>query len=53
MTSTYYNILNIPSSASQDDIKKAYRKLSMELHPDRNKDDPSATSKFQALSKAL
>ena len=50
--STYYDILGIPTTASAEDIKKAYRKLSMDLHPDRNRGDPSATSKFQEVAMA-
>jgi len=50
--STYYDILGIPTTSSAEDIKKAYRKLSMELHPDRNKGDPLSTSKFQELATA-
>ncbi|XP_003702621.1 dnaJ heat shock protein family member shriveled [Megachile rotundata] len=48
----FYAILGIPSTASQHAIKKAYRKLAKELHPDKNKDDPNASQKFQDLSAA-
>ena len=50
--STYYDILGISPTASIDQIKKAYRKQSMENHPDRNRNDPSATSRFQEIAKA-
>ena len=48
----YYEILNINKKCSEDDIKKAYRKKSMETHPDRNPNDPEANSKFQEVSTA-
>lgn len=48
----FYAILGIPSTASQHAIKKAYRKLAKELHPDKNKDDPDASEKFQDLGAA-
>jgi curved DNA-binding protein CbpA len=48
---SYYQILGIEKNASQEDIKKAYRKLALENHPDKNK-DPGATQKFQEISKA-
>ena len=42
----YYQILQIKKNASPSDIKKAYRKLSLANHPDKNPDDPNAVSKF-------
>ena len=47
----YYEVLGVPKDASKDDIKKAYRKLAMEFHPDRNK-APEAEEKFKELSEA-
>jgi curved DNA-binding protein len=47
----YYKTLGIPRTASQDDIKKAYRKLARQYHPDTNK-DPAAHKKFQEINEA-
>jgi curved DNA-binding protein len=48
----YYKILGVDKSAGSDDIKKAYRKLAMKYHPDRNKDNKSAEEKFKEVSEA-
>ncbi len=48
----YYTILGVEKSASQDDIKKAYRKLAMKYHPDRNPGDKSAEEKFKEAAEA-
>ena len=48
----YYQILNINKTASQDEIKKAYRKLAREYHPDVNPDDPNAEEKFKDINEA-
>ena len=48
---TYYDILNVPKTASETEIKKAYRTLSLKFHPDRNK-SPDAQSIFQKISEA-
>jgi len=47
----YYEILGIPKGAGVDEIKKAYRKLALEFHPDRNK-DKGAEEKFKEISEA-
>ncbi len=48
----YYQILGIPKTASDDDIKKAYRKLARKLHPDLNPNDKEANKKFQQINEA-
>lgn len=48
----YYQILGVPKTASDDDIKKAYRKLARKMHPDLNPNDPEANKKFQQLNEA-
>jgi curved DNA-binding protein len=48
----YYNILGIDKSASDSDIKKAYRKLAMKYHPDHTKGDKTAEDKFKKISEA-
>ena len=47
-----YSQLGVARGASEGDIKKAYRKLAKELHPDRNKDNPKATERFSKVTQA-
>ena len=47
-----YEALGVSETASQEDIKKAYRKLSLQYHPDRNNNSPESTLKFQNISSA-
>jgi curved DNA-binding protein len=48
----YYEILGVKKDSSTQDIKKAYRKLAMKYHPDRNKGDKEAEEKFKKISEA-
>ena len=48
----YYEVLGVDKSASKDEIKKAYRKLAMKYHPDRNPGDKSAEEKFKEAAEA-
>lgn len=49
---THYTILGVSEKASAEEIKKAYRKLSLELHPDRNNNDPIKSEKYKKVSAA-
>jgi len=48
----YYSLLNVSRSATADEIKKAYRKLAMQYHPDKNPGDKKAEEKFKEFSEA-
>jgi curved DNA-binding protein len=48
----YYNTLGVSKSSSQDEIKKAYRRLALKYHPDQNQGDKAAEAKFKEISEA-
>jgi len=52
MRKDYYSILGVDKSASQDEIKKAYRKLAIKYHPDKNGGDKESEKKFREVSEA-
>jgi molecular chaperone DnaJ len=52
MAEDYYSVLGVAKNASEDDLKKAYRKLAMQYHPDKNHGKPEAEKKFKAINEA-
>lgn len=52
MTTNYYSTLEVDRNASKEDIKKAYRKLSMKYHPDRNQGDKDSEERFKEINEA-
>ncbi len=48
----YYKLLDLPRNATEADVKKAYRRLAMKFHPDRNPDDPDAEHRFKEAKEA-
>lgn len=52
MSSNPYEVLNVDKSATQDEIKKAYRKMAHQYHPDKNPDNPESEAKFKQVSNA-
>ena len=48
----YYQVLGVPKETSQRDLKKAYRKLAQEYHPDKNPDDDKAEARFKEINEA-
>ncbi|KAG6862477.1 hypothetical protein C0995_000023 [Termitomyces sp. Mi166 len=53
MGKNYYDILGISKSATEDEIKKAYKKMALKWHPDRNQNSEEATKKFKEVSEAF
>ncbi|RKY45180.1 MAG: molecular chaperone DnaJ, partial [Candidatus Neomarinimicrobiota bacterium] len=52
MGKDYYKILGVPRNASKEEIKKAYRKIALKYHPDRNPGDKEAEEKFKEAAEA-
>ncbi|KAI6025899.1 hypothetical protein F5J12DRAFT_811147 [Pisolithus orientalis] len=53
MGADYYGLLGVPRNASEDDIKKAYKKMALKWHPDRNQGSEDASKKFKEISEAF
>src|SRR3954470_21069909 len=51
-TRDYYTVMGVPASATQEEIKKQYRKLAAKHHPDKNQSDPKAAERFKEISEA-
>jgi len=52
MKKCYYDVLGVAKNSDERTIRKAYKKLTIKLHPDKNMDDPDAKEKFQELIEA-
>jgi curved DNA-binding protein len=52
MAEDYYKLLGVNKNATKDELKKAFRKLAMKYHPDKNKDDKTAEEKFKKINEA-
>ena len=48
----YYEVLGVDKSVNDEDLKRAYRKLAMQYHPDRNPDNKEAEAKFKEINEA-
>ena len=48
----FYNVLGVPETSTGEDIKKAYRKMSLKYHPDKNNGDPESVKMFQKIREA-
>src|SRR2546421_8115238 len=48
----YYEVLGVERTATSDEVKRAYRKLAVQFHPDKNPNDPDAEEKFKELGEA-
>lgn len=47
----YYDLLGVKKTATEKEIKRAFRQLALKYHPDKNKDDPNAEAKFIEITK--
>ena len=53
MTTDYYELLEVSQTSTADEIKRSYRRLALEFHPDKNPDNPEAEEKFKELALSL